>query len=264
MWVARPLVPSPPPVQSDSGPRNIHAWGSAELHAWEVVRPRREGPPRHEAGRPPPGAYPDVVEGVGLVVCIIDEAVSPVVPLRQRDPQPGVDVLQKLAAVLDGLQGRRHVSGAGFGVRRQHPPTARGSTVSASPPLRAGQSGAVPSPRTSSRPHGTLGPRHVASQGHLPWEGAPITSLPTSPPYVQFGVQTPHRGTALWDTLLHAAPGQPLPDANVGQTGLQLRHKVGFWGRTLAEEGPLIPPSRPPLAASWGLWSTGGTLGYPS
>lgn len=50
--------------------------------------------------------YPDVVEGVALVVWVIDEAVSPVVPLGQWDPQPGVHVLQKLAAVLDSLQGR--------------------------------------------------------------------------------------------------------------------------------------------------------------
>lgn len=50
--------------------------------------------------------YPDVVEGVALVVCVIDEAVPPVVPLRQWDAQPRVHVLQKLAAVLDSLQGQ--------------------------------------------------------------------------------------------------------------------------------------------------------------
>jgi hypothetical protein len=47
--------------------------------------------------------YPDVVEGVGLVVRIVDEAVPPIVPLWQRDSQLGVDILQKLPAVLDCL-----------------------------------------------------------------------------------------------------------------------------------------------------------------
>lgn len=50
--------------------------------------------------------YPDVVEGVSLVVGIIDEAVAPVVPLWQGDSQPGVHILEKLSAILDCLQSR--------------------------------------------------------------------------------------------------------------------------------------------------------------
>lgn len=59
-----------------------------------------------------PASYPDVVEGVSLVVWVIDEAVSPIVSLWQWDSQLGVNILQELPAVLDSLQGQCPVSGA--------------------------------------------------------------------------------------------------------------------------------------------------------
>lgn len=46
------------------------------------------------------------MEGVSLVVSIIDEAVAPVVPLWQWDSQPRIHILQKLPAILDCLQSR--------------------------------------------------------------------------------------------------------------------------------------------------------------
>lgn len=52
-------------------------------------------------------AHPDVVEGVSLVVRIVDEAVPSIVPLGKGDPQLGVHILQKLAAIMDGLQGQQ-------------------------------------------------------------------------------------------------------------------------------------------------------------
>lgn len=44
------------------------------------------------------------MEGVSLVVSIIDEAVAAVVPLWQWDSQPGIHILQKLPAIMDCLQ----------------------------------------------------------------------------------------------------------------------------------------------------------------
>lgn len=46
------------------------------------------------------------MEGVSLVVSIIDEAVAPVVPLWQWNSQPGIHILQKLPAIMDCLQSR--------------------------------------------------------------------------------------------------------------------------------------------------------------
>lgn len=105
---------TPARLQKDSGSRNHHTRSSTWALRKTLPSTALGGgaapggaPELALAWEPFPGTHPDVVEGVSLVVRVIDEAVSPVVPLRQRDPQPGVHVLQKLAAVVDSLQGQR-------------------------------------------------------------------------------------------------------------------------------------------------------------
>lgn len=146
---------------------------------------------------PLPGTHPDVVEGIGFVVCIIDEAVSPVVPLWQRDPQPGVHVLQKLAPILDGLQGQCPSQQGGFAVCRQRPPTGRGSTCLSVAPRGAGQNGGVSGPRASPCPHGGHG---CTSPGEA---RSPISPSPTlvcsgSRPHTE----KRHRGVCLFTRCL--------------------------------------------------------------
>ena len=109
------------------------------------------------------------------MVCIVDEAVSPVVPLWQRDPQPGVHVLQKLAAVLDGLQGQCPRQQGGFAVSRPVPTNQEGKHLSQCGPTWGGQNGGVSGPRASPCPHGEA---QMANPPLLPWRGPDCRSLP--------------------------------------------------------------------------------------
>lgn len=47
--------------------------------------------------------YPEIVEGVGGVARVVDEAVPAIVPLRQRHAQLGVNVLHELPPIVDRL-----------------------------------------------------------------------------------------------------------------------------------------------------------------
>lgn len=120
---------------------------------------------------PLPGTHPDVVEGIGFVVCIVDEAVSPVVPLWQRDPQPGVHVLQKLAPVLDGLQGQCPSQQGGLAVCRRRPPTGRGAPVSVWPHVGPGRMGAS---QGQGRPHAPMGVTGVPPLERLDHQSPPL------------------------------------------------------------------------------------------
>lgn len=186
------------------------------------------------------------MEGIGLVVRIVDEAVSPIVPLWQRDPQPGVHVLQKLAAVLDGLQGQCPRQQGGFAVCRQRPLTRRGSTCLSVAPLGARQNGSVSGPRASPCPHGVT--------GVPPWRGSDH-HLPLLYPSL-FGVQTPQRGTASRDALLHTVPRQPfLTRRCQRQPNMPLDPAQRPWVSPPVGEDP---PAREPCSSLYPLWPPAG------
>lgn len=219
-----PAVGTRPPMQSEW----LRLQGS----------PRRGSPgpaPRLAPGRP----YPHVVEGVGLVVCVVDEAVPPVVPLRQRDPQLGVNILQKLAAVLDSLQGQR-----GHTHAPATPPAApahgrTGARGAPTPPVRAHAAPqAAPSPTRRSHPSGPCCAGHRgASRGR----GGVARALGRS----EHLASSPSR---LWDTL-RTTPGQPPPDAHMPASARRSRDGTApsghQRGRQATGRGPACPASGP-------------------
>lgn len=121
---------------------------------------------------------------------------------------------------------------------RQRPPTRRGSTCLSVAPLGARQNGIVSGPRASPCPHGVT--------GVPPWRGSDHY-LPLPSPSL-FGVQTPQRGTASRDALLHMVPRQPfLTRRCQRQPNMPLDPGQRLWvsppvGEDPQQESP-VPPS---------------------
>lgn len=93
------------------------------------------------------------------------------------------------------------------------------------------------------RPHAPMG-----SQVCLPWRGSDH-HLPLPYPSL-FGVQTPQRGTASWDVLLHTVPRQPLLTRRCQcQPNMPLDPAQRLWVSTPVGEDPQqespVPPSTP-------------------
>lgn len=51
-------------------------------------------------------SHPEVVEGVGCLFWVINEAVSPIVALREGDPELGVNVFHELSSIVHRLDHR--------------------------------------------------------------------------------------------------------------------------------------------------------------
>ena len=60
-----------------------------------------------------PVAYPEVVERVSFVARVVDQAVAPIVSLREGHPQLGVDKLHELPSIMHRLRqqlNEKHIS----------------------------------------------------------------------------------------------------------------------------------------------------------